>query len=133
MPQSTERITRTITVTKEEFSAVEDYLMTYSFYKKLLRIDKYEQEFFSDRSKEPDLLDRSSEIAIAHAKMFEVRHFIMDMQNCDEKLFLYHHYVHCHSVERCAELIGISRSSAFRLKKRALVLAAEYYAKKKKS
>ena len=133
MPHSTERITRTITVTKEEFSAVEDYLMTYGFYKKLLRIDKYEQEFFSDRSESPDLLDRSSEIALAHAKMFEVRHFIMGMQNCDEKLFLYHHYVHCDSVERCAELIGISRSSAFRLKKRALVLAAEYYAKEKKS
>ena len=132
MPQSTERITRTITVTKEEFSAVEDYLMTYGFYKKLLRIDKYEQEFFSDKSKSPDLLDRSSEIALAHAKMFEVRHFIMSMQNCDEKLFLYHHYVHCNSVERCAELIGISRSSAFRLKKRALVLAAEHYAKEKK-
>jgi hypothetical protein len=133
MPNATEKITRTITVTKEEFSAVEDYLLTYSFYKKLLSIDKYEQEFFSERSAQPDLLDRSSEIAIAHAKMFEVRHFIMNMQNCDEKLFLYHHYVHCHSVERCAELIGISRSSAFRLKKRALVLAAEYYAKKKRS
>ena len=133
MPHSTERITRTITVTKEEFSAVEDYLMTYGFYKKLLRIDKYEQEFFSDRSESPDLLDRSSEIALAHAKMFEVRHFIMGMQNCDEKLFLYHHYVHCDSVERCAELIGISRSSAFRLKKRALVLAAEYYASEKRN
>jgi hypothetical protein len=28
--------------------------------------------------------------------------------------------------------MGISRSSAFRLKKRAMVLAAEYYAQKKR-
>ena len=56
----------------------------------------------------------------------------MSMQNCDEKLMLYNIFVKGHSVERCAELMGISRSSAFRLKKRALVLAAEHYATKKR-
>ncbi|MBP3314183.1 MAG: hypothetical protein J6M03_00030 [Clostridia bacterium] len=128
MPESTTRITRTLTVTTEEFSEVENYLRTYAFYKKLLMLDKYEQDYFAKpKTQYPEALDRPSEIALAHAKMFEVRHFIMSMQNCNEKLLLYYHYVRGDSVERCAELIGISRSSAFRLKKRALILAAEFY------
>ena len=123
---STARVTRTVTVTKEEFSETENYLKTYGFYKKLLRLDRYEQEYFGRDS------DRSGELSLAHAKMFEVRHFIMMMQNCDEKLLLYHHYVKGESVERCAELLGISRSSGFRLKKRALTLATELFVQRKR-
>lgn len=129
--QNTAKITRTVTVTKEEFSAVENYLNTYGFCRKLLKLDKYEQDYFSGDLQQGDALDRPSELSLAHAKMFEVRHFIMSMQNCDEKLLLYYHYIRGNPVEKCAELIGISRSSAFRLKKRALTLAAELYSQKK--
>lgn len=133
MPENITRITRTVTVTKEEYSEVENFLRTYGFYKKLLMLDKYEQDYFAKPATQyPDALDRPSEIALAHAKMFEVRHFIMSMQNCNEKLLLYYHYVRSDSVECCAELIGISRSSAFRLKKRALSLAAELYREKRR-
>ena len=37
MTEETVSVTRTITVTKEEYSEVENYLRTYSFYKKLLK------------------------------------------------------------------------------------------------
>jgi DNA-directed RNA polymerase specialized sigma subunit len=132
MPTNTATVTRTLTVTTEEFSEVENYLRTYGFYRKLLRLDKYEQEYFGTQNQFPDVLDRSSEAALAHARMFDVRHFIMSMQNSDEKLFLYTHYVKGDSVEKCAELLGISRSSAFRLKKRALIVAADHYKANKK-
>ena len=132
MPHNTARVTRTVSVTKEEFSETENYLRSYMFYKKLLRLDKYEQDYFgSSAFGERGIYEHHGEISLAHAKMFEVRHFIMMMQNSDEKLLLYHHYVRGDSVERCGELLGISRSSAFRLKKRALTLAAELYAERK--
>ena len=61
--------------------------------------------------------------ALARAKMYEIRHFILGLPNSDEKLLLYYHYIRCEPVEKCAELFGISRASAFRLKKRALIMA----------
>ena len=132
-PQNTARVTRTVSVTKEEFSETENYLKSYGFYKKLLKLDRYEQDYFgADLYGTRSVYEHHGEISLAHAKMFEVRHFIMMMQNSDEKLLLYHHYVRGESVERCAELLGMSRSSAFRLKKRALTLAAEAYSERAK-
>ena len=70
------------------------------------------------------------DIALARARMYEIRHFINSLPNCDEKLFLYYRYVRGESVERCAEMLGISRSSAYRLKNRALSLAASVMAER---
>lgn len=133
MTEATVKTVKTVTVTKTEYDEVENYLRNYGFYKKLLRMDKYEQEYFnSGYTPLSDIRECPSEVTLAHAKMFEVRHFIMSMENSTEKLLLYNHYVKGCSVDRCAELLGISRSSAFRLKKRALVLAAEHYAQNRK-
>ncbi len=113
-----------ITVTDRDIETVEDYLKSYRLNRKLLRLDRYEREYFG-----ADALDYESlgEAPLARARMFEVRHFIMEMKNCDEKLLLYYHYVKGEKVERCAELLGVSRSSAFRMKRRALAMAAERY------
>lgn len=121
-------VSRRVEATPEQIKEVQNYLRFHSFYEKLLRLDKYEQEYFrAGEARAP-----TGESSLAHARMFEIRQFIMSMQNSNEKLFLYYHYVRGDSVDRCAELIGISRSSAFRLKKRALALAAEKYAARKK-
>ncbi len=98
----------------------ENYLKTYATNLKLLRLDKYHKEFFGKNANNNDMLN---EVPLARAKMFEVRHFILELENSDEKLFLYYHYVKCESVARCAELLGISRRTGFRLKDRALALA----------
>ena len=110
------------TVTKEHFKEIENYLKSYLLNKKLLRLERYEKEYYH-----PDTEDFESlgEVPLARARMFEVRHFIMGLKNCDEKLLLYYHYVKGESVERCSELLGISRSSAFRLRRKALCLFAE--------
>ena len=81
-------------------------------------MDRYEREYFGFSESEGSSM--MTDVSIARAKMYEIRHFIMRMKNSDEKLLLYYHYVRGESVERCAELLGISRSSGFRLKKRAL-------------
>lgn len=102
---------------------VDNYLKTYGFQRKLLRLSRYERTYFGVEESEDDL---PGEAALAHARMFEVRHFIMSLPNGNEKLLLYYHYIKGETVEKCAELLGISRASGFRLKKRALTLATSY-------
>lgn len=110
------------TFTKKQKKQIESYLKSFSINNRLIRMEKYEQDYFKDKTlMSSDIL--SNEVSIARAKMFEIRHFILSLDNCDEKLLLYFHYIKEESVERCAEMMGISARSAFRLKRRALELA----------
>ncbi len=110
-------------ISAEQLRQIEDYLKGYLFYRKLLRLDRYEKTYFRVSEWETE---SPGELPLARAKMFEIRHAIMAIPNCEEKLLLYYHFIKGEPVERCAELLGISRSSAFRMKKRALCLAAEH-------
>ena len=56
------------------------------------------------------------------AAMFAIRRSVMRLPDSREKLLLYNHFIRGESLEACAELIGISRRSVFRLKLRALEL-----------
>lgn len=60
------------------------------------------------------------------AAMFAVRRSVMRLPDSREKLLLYNHFIRGESLESCAELIGISRRSVFRLKLRALELYIEH-------
>ena len=108
-------------VSEEEIRMTEEYLKGYGINRKLLRLERYEREYFGYREDSEEL---PGEAPLARARMFEIRHFIMSMKNSDEKLLLYYHYVRGESVEKCAELLGISRAGGFRMKKRALTQAA---------
>ena len=109
-------------VSQVEIRAIDNYLRGYVINQKLLKLDRYERTYFGYKGDEGRM---EVDISLAKAKMFEIRHFITEMANGDEKLLLYYHYVRGETVEKCAELLGISRSSGFRLKKRALLMAAE--------
>lgn len=109
-------------VSEDEIRMMDDYLKGYIMNQKLLKLDRYERTYLGYKDGEDSL---PIDAPLARAKMFEVRHFIMDMRNGDEKLLLYYHYIRGESVEKCAELLGISRSSGFRLKKRALIAAID--------
>lgn len=111
-------------ISAEQIRAIENYLKEYRFQGRLVRMDRYEREFFRMKSENSDM---PCDQPIARAKMYEIRHFLMTLPNSDEKLLLYYHYIKGESVERCAELLDKSRSSGFRLKKRALALAATYW------
>ena len=106
---------------KEDIKRVEDYLKGYQLNRKLLRLDRYEREYFDPDDSD---IEAFGEAPLARARMFEIRHFVMKMENSDEKLLLYYHYIKGQPVERCAELLGVSRSTAFRLKGKALKKAA---------
>ena len=114
---------------EEKIRKTENYLRGYGLDRKLLKMDRYEREYYGNSNS----LDFESpgEVPLARARMYEVRHFIMSVRNCDEKLFLYYRYVKGETVERCAEMLGISRASGFRMRKRALLLAYEILLEKK--
>ena len=109
--------------TEKEIKDAENYLCSYKFCRKLINMKNYEDKYFDTLEWESE---SPAEFSLARAKMFEIRHFILDMSNSSEKLMLYYHFVRGESIEKCGELLGVSRSSAFRMKKRALTLAVAH-------
>ena len=105
---------------EKDLKDAENYLNSYKFCRQLISMKNYEDKYFDTLEWESE---SPAEFSLARAKMFEIRHFILDMENSSEKLMLYYHFVRGESIERCGELLGVSRSSAFRMKKRALSLA----------
>ena len=110
---------------KQEQTIIENYLKTYMLNKKLLGIEKYHKEYFSHSGEFLQSTDEPilNESPLARSRMFKVRHFILNLPNSDEKLFLYYHYIKGEPTEKCADLLGVSRRSAFRIRIRALKLA----------
>lgn len=106
----------------ERTRRADEYLRGYTLHKRMLRLEGYEKK----RALSSEWEEYSpGELPLARARMFEVRHTIMSLPNCDEKLILYYRYVKGEPVERCADMLGMSRSSAFRLRRRALVMIAD--------
>lgn len=106
---------------EEKIKNAKDFLSAYSLHKKWLNVDRYAREYFG--------ADQAGDEVFLQAKLFQVRRFISSLPNCPEKLFLNCHYIRGHSVEKCAELMEMSARNAYRLKKRALALAAEHLSK----
>ena len=112
-----------------EIETVKKYLQSYAINKKMLIMEKYSKEYFAEGGEDDPLLSDSSNEAFIKAKMYEVRRFIMSIEDGNARLMLFHHYIKGISVERCAEMMNISRTSGFRLRKRALKIAGELYDK----
>ena len=60
------------------------------------------------------------------AEMFKIRRSVMSLPNSKEKILLYNRYIRGETMETCAELLGISRRSVFRLSHRAMELYLAY-------
>ena len=116
------------TYSGEEMNAI---LSEYSVFRKLLDMELYNKQYFGNAEillkKEDESPLSSTETSGIRVKMFTLKRFVLSLGGCNEKLFLFYHYIHGESVGRVAELMGISRRSAFRLKKRALDFAARRY------
>lgn len=105
---------------------MEEYLSNYRYGARLLKMNKYEKEFYdSNYSKALNAEDE----ALVKAKMFEIKMFVTSLPPDDRKLFLYYYYIKGKTVERCCELLGVSRRTAYRIKNRALDYAAAKYKK----
>ena len=98
------------------------YLKGYMLNRRMLQLNIYENKQSLNSEWEEE---SPGELSMARARMFEIRHNIMSLDNCDEKLMLYYHYIKGETIERCSELIGVSRSSGFRMNRRGLLMLAE--------
>ena len=112
-------------VSEAQIRAAAQYLKSYRFHSRVLRT--------SEQEKRKGRIDMPWEEAMCRTELFRVRQFITNLNDSDEKLFLYYHYIRGESVEACAEMLGICRSSGFRLKRRALSLAATHLTKEEDS
>lgn len=122
------KITSDMKFSSEDMDSI---LSEYSVFRKLLEMDLYNKQYFGNaeillKNERQEALI-SAESSRITTKMFTLRRFVLSLGGCNEKLFLFYHYIHGESVGRVAELMGISRRSAFRLKKRALEFAAYRY------
>ena len=108
---------------------VEAYLTDYRASARMLEMNRYERDYFNGEERAVPDLSRETEIYLK-AKMYDIRAFVLSIGDCDEKLLLYYHYIHGENLVRCAELLAVSRATAYRLKKRALHAAAEHYKEK---
>jgi len=59
-------------------------------------------------------------------EMFAIRRSVMRLPDSKEKILLYNRYIRGETMEMCAELLGISRRSVFRLSHRAMALYIAY-------
>ncbi len=111
-----------------KYADVKNFLESYGTNKKMIQMLAYEREYFGAESEGDSLLMLpGGDEVLLRSKMFDVRKFITTLDNNNCKLLLYYHYIRGNSVEKCAELLGISRTSGFRLKRRAIELAAQKY------
>ena len=106
-----------------QIEEMKNYLSGYKLYRDLLELEKYEREFLRSREWSSE---RPGDLTLARIKMFEIRNFILNLPNSNEKILLYLHYIDCEPIERCGDIMDISRSSAFRLKRKALALAIKH-------
>ncbi len=107
---------------------VKKYLEGYEASKKLLRMMKYEKDFFGNENEDDSediLLIPGGDEMMLKSKMYDIRRFIVSMDDGNEKTLLFYHYIRGFSVEKCSEMMNIGRTSAFRLKKKALLAAAK--------
>lgn len=121
--------------TQEDICAVKKYLEGYGASKSILKMMEYEKEYFADKSKAHDddaLIVPGGDEVLLKSKMYDVRRFILGMEDGKEKALLFYHYIRGFSVEKCSEMMGIGRTSAFRLKKKALASAAARFAEREK-
>ncbi len=59
--------------------------------------------------------------AAIQAQMYALRALVLSMDDVQCRALLYNYYIKGHTLEECAEIIGISIRSVYRLKNRALL------------
>lgn len=117
----------------ERIERARDFLCGYQMCMDMLHLRQYERKrayHFDDPCRCEDLLLGSE--AFWRARMHEVAHLINSMKNGREKLILYYHYIGGESIERAADLLGVSRRTGYRIHQKGLAQAAFLLEKMKK-
>lgn len=106
----------------EKESKTVAFLESYDLYRRMLGGNRRARAFFETGEAQKSLADD----ALLKTRMHVVRRFVLTLPDCREKMLLYYRYLFGYSVEKCAELIGVSRRTAFRIAHEAIRFAADY-------
>lgn len=108
----------------EKENKILSYLESFRLYQRMLKGNRRARAFFeAEREGQNSLCDD----ALLKARMIAVRRFVLTLPDCREKMLLYYRYLYGYSVEKCAELMDVSRRTAFRIANEAIRFAAENY------
>ena len=102
-----------------------NYLCGYQLCVDMLNLRKYERRRatrFEEIFDGEDILTGNE--ALWRARMHEVAALIDSMRNSREKLMLYYRYIRGESIERAADMLGISRRTGYRLHQKGLFMAS---------
>ena len=105
---------------KRKNSEIEKKLKSYRIYKTMLGLAQQEREAGEDDFRP----NRAGERVLLTLRMREIERSLHALPMERERLLLELHYLEGHSVERCAEMLYISRATAYRLKRRGLEMLA---------
>lgn len=122
------------TAYEEAIQRAKNFLCGYQLCLDMLELRRYERKranAFREVCDCEDVLMGNE--AFWRARMLEVGALISGMKNGREKLILYYHYVRGESIECAANLLGISRRTAYRLHQKGLYQASFLLDKIKKS
>ena len=122
LPLSQRRVMQKTSINRTD--EVRRYLESYLLLGKMLSGNRYAREYLGAP---PDGEDAAADDPFIQAKMIGIRHFIMQLPDCREKMLLYYRYLYGRSVEACAEILGVSRRTAFRIAADALIFAADNF------
>ena len=116
---------------RDDGAAVEQYLRGYLLDSRMLQAEmrrRERREMMREAGRAwDDGNGADSGVLFCRARMYDVQEFICSLPDSEEKLFLYNRYICGESVTRIAEDLDISDRSAYRLRRRALDLAARHY------
>ncbi len=113
-------------------AAVRDALCGYQLCIDMLKLRRYERKrayHFDEEANCEELLSGSE--ALWRARMYELEALVNSMKNGREKIILYYHYIRGESIERAADLLGVSRRTGYRLHQKGLLIASFLWEKRK--
>ncbi len=114
-------------VSREEIENIKSYLGEYLLTKQMIAVSRYERQFAEagdDYGGDASADSPGGDEALWRAKMIEIRRFIMNLSADKKRLVLYYHFIRNQPIEKCAEYLGVSRATVFRIYNAALCCAA---------
>lgn len=126
-------------VTAGELALAREFLESYRIGQRMLDCAEYDRKYFDHErrrrmydyiceengTERGGVLGSSFDETVLRVRMYGVQNLIETL-HCDTntRLLLYWHYLRGRPVTYCASIIGVSRASAFRIRRRALEAVA---------
>ena len=109
-----------------------NYLCGYQLCLQMLELHAYKRQRqwrFDELCDCSDLLEGNE--LVWRARMYEIEKLVSSLLGARERLILYYHYLRGESVERAAELVGVSRRTGYRAYRRGLFVVGCILERKK--